>query len=184
MIGDDDIEDWDDFEEVDLSKKRYVSDETREKMTKSESLVIKQFKQVHGNRYDYSKVKYVRGDIKVIIICKEHGEFLQNPHNHKKGQGCKKCGHKDSGVITQSEIIKSFRKTHGNKYDYSKVKYVRGQIKVIIICKEHGEFLQTPMSHKQGAGCKKCAKVLIIEGLNKGRKTQSKIAKENRLKDV
>ena len=28
---------------------------------------------------------------KICIICKEHGEFWQTPHNHLKGYGCKKC---------------------------------------------------------------------------------------------
>lgn len=30
---------------------------------------------IHGNKYDYSKVNYIDTDSKVIIICKIHGEF-------------------------------------------------------------------------------------------------------------
>jgi len=36
---------------------------------------LERAKEVHGNRYDYSKVKYETTEKKVIIICKEHGEF-------------------------------------------------------------------------------------------------------------
>jgi hypothetical protein len=48
--------------------------------------------QVHGLKYDYSKVQYVNGDTKVIIICPKHGEFLQraNCHTNDK-QGCPEC---------------------------------------------------------------------------------------------
>ena len=48
-------------------------------------------KKVHGYRYDYSKVDYVKSSLKVIIICKLHGEFLQTPANHLRGSGCPIC---------------------------------------------------------------------------------------------
>jgi len=54
------------------------------------------------------------------------------------------------------EFIKKARKVHGYKYDYSRVRYVRNKEKVIIICRIHGEFLQTPSSHLQRQGCRKC----------------------------
>ena len=90
------VEPWDDFNEVDLSKKRYVSDETRDKIRSRRILsnkeITERFKLVHGDRYDYSKVKYVGGDTEVIVICPDHGEFLVNPRRHKaKGQGCPEC---------------------------------------------------------------------------------------------
>ena len=52
---------------------------------------INKVKQIHGNRYDYSKVNYKNNRTKIIIICKKHGEFLQFPNNHLKGCGCFKC---------------------------------------------------------------------------------------------
>lgn len=36
---------------------------------------IEKAKAVHGDKYDYSKVEYKGSHEKVIIICKEHGEF-------------------------------------------------------------------------------------------------------------
>ena len=49
------------------------------------------------NKLDYSKVIYVRSKIKVIVICKEHGEFKITPSHLLEGQGCRKCGMKNSG---------------------------------------------------------------------------------------
>lgn len=49
-------------------------------------------RQVHGNKYDYSKVKYVNLLTKVEIICPDHGSFWQVPKSHLAGHG---CPHKD-----------------------------------------------------------------------------------------
>jgi hypothetical protein len=122
---------------------------------------IQTSKEYHGDKYDYSKVVYDKSNIKVIIICKKHGEFKQRPGNHLNGQGCKKCGKVYSP--TTNEFIENAINIHGDKYDYSKVKYNKAIEKVIIICKEHGEFLQQPCSHLNGQGCKKCGIELSIE---------------------
>ena len=45
----------------------------------------------HGDFYDYSLVEYKNISSKVSIICKEHGIFIQNPKNHRDGQGCSRC---------------------------------------------------------------------------------------------
>ena len=42
---------------------------------------ISEAKLVHGNKYDYSKVEYINSSTKVIIVCKDHGEFHQKPTN-------------------------------------------------------------------------------------------------------
>lgn len=53
---------------------------------------IEEARQVHGDKYDYSKVVYNNCDEKVEIICKKHGVFYQSPYNHcRKKQGCPKC---------------------------------------------------------------------------------------------
>ena len=111
-------------------------------------------REVHGDKYYYSKVEYVNGKKKVCIICPDHGKFWQTPNAHPKGCGCPKCSRKY--VPTTEEWITFARKKHGNKYDYTKVKYVGALKKVCIICPDHGEFWQTPNSHTIGAGCPKC----------------------------
>ena len=57
---------------------------------------------------------------------------------------------------TKDEFITKSIQIHGDKYDYSMVVYKKGIDKIIIRCKTHGEFLQTPKNHYK-AGCKKCA---------------------------
>lgn len=52
---------------------------------------IKRAREVHGDKYDYSKVEYVNSVTNVCIICKKHGEFKQRPSHHMHGCGCPKC---------------------------------------------------------------------------------------------
>lgn len=52
---------------------------------------IKKAKEIHGNKYDYSKVEYVTAKTPVCIICSEHGEFWQKPNDHLNGRGCPIC---------------------------------------------------------------------------------------------
>lgn len=54
--------------------------------------LITDFKSVHGDKYDYSKVVFTKMSEKVTIICNKHGEFFQaiNDHLHSKA-GCPKC---------------------------------------------------------------------------------------------
>ena len=125
---------------------------------------IQDAREKHGDKYDYSKVEYMNNHTKVCIICPDHGEFWQTPHSHTQGQGCPKCYGKYAP--TTEEWITSAHEVHGEKYDYSKVKYVNNTTKVCIKCPKHGEFEQTPASHIKGAGCPKCGIEKIRESLS------------------
>ena len=109
----------------------------------------------HGDRYDYSKTVYTRARDRVIITCKEHGDFEQVAANHTRGNGCAKCS--GAHQYSTTEWIIEAKKTHGDRYDYSKTVYVRAHDRVIITCKEHGDFEQQPSSHLAGKGCSKCS---------------------------
>ena len=52
---------------------------------------IKEAREKHGDKYDYSKVDYVNNSTKICIICPQHGEFWQRPNSHLSGHGCPKC---------------------------------------------------------------------------------------------
>lgn len=55
-------------------------------------LLINKFKKIHGNNFDYSKVEFDSLTSKVVIICRDHGEFYQQPRLHLRGSnGCKTC---------------------------------------------------------------------------------------------
>lgn len=136
---------------------------TKQKVSKMKTLdrstLIDQFRSIHGDKYDYSLVRYVRNDVPVTVICSKHGPFDQTPYVHKSGAGCPRCGVErvsKTKFISQDEVIRRFILVHGDKYDYSKVIYHRNDQKITIICPTHGEFEQTPGSHRSGAGCTKC----------------------------
>ena len=122
---------------------------------------VKRAKEVHGDKYDYSKTKYVNAGVKVCITCSVHGDFYISPHAHLGGQGCRKCGIKITSIKNsekpRNEFIEKARKKHGDKYDYSKVEYVNQHTPVCIICPEHGEFWQSPKQHLSSRGCIKCS---------------------------
>lgn len=72
---------------------------------------------------------------------------------------------KPSGFVGRIFAFDAFVKKavliHGNKYDYSKFNYKNTKTKETIICKVHGEFLQSPNKHLGGRGCPKCARNLL-----------------------
>lgn len=131
------------------------------KCSKEESkLGLKEFidksRAIHGDKYDYTKVKYVNNKTKVIIGCPIHGDFEQTPICHLRGNGCRRCGLKETKP-TLEYFIEKARAIHGDKYDYTKVKYVNNKTKVIISCPIHGDFEQTPACHLRGEGCPQCS---------------------------
>jgi hypothetical protein len=58
--------------------------------------------------------------------------------------------------LTTEKFIEKSKIKHGDKYDYSKVVYTLAKDKVTIICKTHGEFIQTASDHLGGCGCQEC----------------------------
>ena len=116
-------------------------------------------REVHGKRYDYSKVAYTNNRTKVTIICSIHGDFSQTPHDHMSGYGCFDCGVLQRAASKTKSTEKFIREAiykHQSKYDYSNVVYRGTRVKVIIGCQKHGDFPQTPNRHLAGDGCSKC----------------------------
>jgi len=114
---------------------------------------------IHASVYNYSQTYYKNSRTKVIILCNKHGEFTQRPHEHLSGQGCPKCGMSRAGsknTSTTEMFVNKANEIHNNSYDYSRVIYIKSNIKIKINCKCHGEFLQTPNHHLQNHGCPKC----------------------------
>ena len=120
---------------------------------------VQKAREVHGDKYDYSKVEYKNATTKVCIICPNHGEFEQFPYKHLEGMGCSECGLTkctNSRRFTTDKFIELAKEVHSDKYNYSKVEYKNNKTKVTIICPVHGEFKQLPASHLQGIGCFYC----------------------------
>lgn len=116
---------------------------------------IAKAKAIHGDKYDYSSSNYENSMTKLIIICKEHGEFLVTPNGHlSQKHGCRVCAR--NKPMNTVEFISRAIGIHGDLYDYSDVKYSGSHNVVKIICKKHGAFEQVAYSHLAGRGCKKC----------------------------
>ncbi len=131
---------------------------------------IEKARAVHGNRYDYSMVKYVGAHSKVTIICRDHGAFEQTPANHRSGKGCDECGKLTGAEArrkTTDQFIAKAMAVHGDRYDYSKVRYVEARSKVTIFCRDHGFFEQLPDSHIRGSGCDDCGRLVGTEARRK-----------------
>ena len=123
------------------------------KKLSTEEIII-QFKRTHGDKYDYSKVEYVKNKTPVEIICKEHGHFLQSPYEHKNGQGCPKC--LKNRRLDTDLFIELAKHIHVNIYDYIFTKFVNSKTKVSVTCKKHGTFQISPNHHLRGRGCPNC----------------------------
>jgi hypothetical protein len=125
----------------------------------SNDIFIQKAKEIHQNKYNYSKTNLLERDEhgKITIICPIHGEFKMKPSLHLKGQECPKCKGKNMSI---EELIKKSNYIHNNKYDYSKVIFTKMHDKVKIICPIHGVFEQTLSKHiSKKQGCPKCSAI-------------------------
>lgn len=162
--------------------------------SKQNTLTVDQFvsksKELHGDKYDYSKTEYKNSYTKVIITCKKHGDYEMRPKDHLKAgvyengnlmcSGCPKCGDiraavnrtKSTGHFIEKAII-----AHGEeKFDYSKVNYKHIHENVKIICNKHNlEFETSPGNFNRNSyNCPECVKEASFE---------LKITKEEFLED-
>lgn len=79
---------------------------------------------VHGDKYDYSKFRYINSRVRVSIICKIHGEFKQTAHAHiNEKRDCPECM-KSFSVSKSENAVASYVESLG-------IKIVRGS-RVII----------------------------------------------------
>lgn len=131
---------------------------------------------IHNNKYDYSKSIYKDRDSKVKITCKKHGEFEQSVRCHLENHGCSSCQNKK--LLTTKRFIEKAKQIHGNKYNYSKVKYINNSTKINIICLKHGIFKQRPNAHLCGRGCYKCGMLNSFCISKKSQKWLDKVEKE------
>jgi len=152
-----------------------------EAKTKTTEQFIAKASAIHGDRYDYSLVEYVGNNVKVTIICSEHGPFEQMPSEHLVGSGCNKCGILATAEARRKnteQFIAKARMVHGDRYDYSLVEYLSAMEKVTIICPKHGPFEQTPSGHAGGSGCYECG---IIASSEAKRSTTEEFIAEARM---
>ena len=120
---------------------------------------------VHGNKYDYSKTVYVNKRTDVIITCPIHGDFTQNPHNHIfQKNGCPECGKKYAKEWRKGNsdyFIDESKKRFGDIYEFPNIdeEYENSHSKITIKCKKCGNvFTKIACDHLTSphGGCLKC----------------------------
>lgn len=118
----------------------------------------------HDGKYDYGQVAatFVNAHTKVTIGCPDHGDFEQEPNEHRRGQRCPDCsGRRNSRAsVRRARFIARATALHGGRYDYSAVVFADQHIPVTIICRLHGQFQQRPTDHldmESPSGCHGCA---------------------------
>ena len=94
---------------------------------------------------------------KVIITCVNcKNEFEMTPNKHiSRGDGCKLCSRQkctDAQRSNVDDFIKKSELKHVDEngvpiYGYKNVNYINCKTHVLITCKKHGDFKQTPSNH-------------------------------------
>ena len=73
---------------------------------------INKSKNIHDDKYDYSKFLYINANKKSTIICNKCNEsFQQSAHDHLRGRGCLNCS-----ISKGEERIKLFLKNNDINY--------------------------------------------------------------------
>ena len=75
-------------------------------------------KEIHNDRYDYSKFVYNGNRKKSTVICKIHGEFFIKIKDHKKGVGCSLCN-KSKGEIKIEDYLKKKNIKFESQYTFN-----------------------------------------------------------------
>lgn len=119
-------------------------------------------KEVHGDKYNYSKAIYVRDSEKVIITCTIHGDFLQRCSVHLQGGGCKPCNMK---TMIKNKTDHTFHKALMEilffypHLDISKAVFTHSDEKIKVKCLIHNfEFETLLHSILKGSCCPKCGR--------------------------
>lgn len=100
---------------------------------------IKRGREIHGDKYDYSKVNYCKYHDKVEIVCPEHGSFFQSASGHIHNRsGCPTCSYKD------------YEGGYGKKRfdNHPELKTVRGMLYVLRIFNENEQFIKVGITQK------------------------------------
>jgi len=99
--------------------------------------------------------EYKTTNEKISFFCKKHGHFEAFATTLRKS-GCAKCAY-DKIRKKSNDFINEARYVHGSTYDYSEIIYKNNKTPIVIICRQHGRFHQSPCVHLRGSGCPRCS---------------------------
>lgn len=134
-----------------------------ENSQEKQSLGLEEFlrraKEIHGDRYDYSKVEYVNFATKVCIICHEHGEFWQRPSNHigQRQSGCPKCHTQPKGETAIEKYLINKNIEFIQQYQIPYIENAKGTTGIDFYLPDYNTFIEfngqqhyTPVEHFGG----------------------------------
>lgn len=121
---------------------------------KSEEEFLWELKNLYGDKYDTSKVKYVNCNTDVILICPIHGEFKRTPKVLLHGGGCTKCKRFEEN---EKNFWENFSKNGNKDVEILDAKYVDSHTPMKCKCRVCGYIWEaTPNKLLMGQGCSKC----------------------------
>jgi hypothetical protein len=86
---------------------------------------IEKAKEIHGEKYDYNLVNYIKSHNKVKILCKKHNKiFKQSSHDHLSGNGCPLCN-ESKGENIISKFLENKNIIYHKQYKFNDCKYKR-----------------------------------------------------------
>lgn len=144
--------------------RRYSPEGLEKHRLANEARFFRDAKAKFGDRFDYSKVIYLRQKVTVTIVCPTHGTFSQTPDKHlQSAHGCPRCAIEARSGSRISDGRKRFAalfiKRFGNRLELVSP-YISVKAPIRIRCVVHGvEFETTPDKINVGKhGCSLCAR--------------------------
>jgi len=120
----------------------------------------------YPGEFDFSNPEYTKASERFFLThipCGTRASYLYEVLIRKDSVSCRVCTPRGTKAISQDDCEKRFRQVHGETYDYDFSTYKNATTKMSMICREHGVFEQTPMSHWNGHGCQKCGVEKMVD---------------------
>ena len=122
-----------------------------------EKKFLTEIKEKFGDKYDFSRYKYVNQKTPGDIYCGEHDLWFKKDWIHlRRGQACPLCSpHKKR---TQEQFKQEYSKKYHDEYDLSNIHFIDMHTKIYPYCPKHNRTFPI-MSTKlllAGQGCPEC----------------------------
>ncbi len=144
-----------------------IKETFRKKRESWKDKFIERSKITHGDKFDYSSIKFHGMSYKVENIKCNKCSYIFNQIGtcHVKGQGCRVCGNKskaDKLRLKPDEFLLRSEEKYKNRFEYDMSSYVDIHSSILIYCKEcQNWFSNTVINHLYNnrgelSGCKTC----------------------------
>lgn len=87
------------------------------KIKKTSKTILDKFRNIHGDKYEYERFKYMGDRVESVITCRTHGDFMQTPNAHNAGKGCLACS-KESQLYRRSNYVNKCIEKYNSKSNF------------------------------------------------------------------